>query len=82
MSELQFDPTFDIILANINKNVLLEDMENFVASLYKNGVLLLSGFYEDDLAAIIESAENAGLTLIKSVNRNNWCRANFKNINA
>ena len=82
MSELKFEQFFDIILANINKNVLLENMENFVANLHKNGDLLLSGFYVDDLTAIIESAENAGLTFIKSDNRNNWCRANFKNIGA
>ena len=80
LSELNFSGLFDIILANINKNVLLEDMDNFARSMTSEGHLLLSGFYQNDLHDIKKAAENSGLTFIDAAEKHDWTRAHFKKI--
>lgn len=74
---LDFDSKFDIVLANINKNILLNDIPSYAELLEKNGNLLLSGFYEDDLPEIQEKAEQSGLKLVSTDTRNNWMMAKF-----
>lgn len=69
---------FDIVLANINRNVLLSDMDVYSNSLVKNGDILLSGFYTEDLALISEKSNDCGLTFISSTNQNNWVTAHFQ----
>ncbi|MHA6249815.1 50S ribosomal protein L11 methyltransferase [Pontibacter sp. CAU 1760] len=69
---------FDIILANINRNVLLEDMSAYKAVLQSEGWLLLSGFYAEDLPAIQEKAESLGLQYQSHRTKNNWVSALFK----
>ena len=69
--------SFDIIIANINRNVLLNDMEHYVESLNKNGVLLLSGFFDHDLAPIQEKAESFGLVHKEHIIKNSWLAAKF-----
>jgi ribosomal protein L11 methyltransferase len=71
------DRTFGTILANINRNVLLEDIEKYVAVLRDGGRLFLSGFYTADLPAIREEAEHNGLTLSDHLVRNDWVSAMF-----
>jgi ribosomal protein L11 methyltransferase len=68
---------FDIILANINRNVLIEDIPAYAEALNKGGILLLSGFYHDDLQQIVERAEAHRLFIADSVTRNDWVAANF-----
>lgn len=68
---------FDIILANIHKNVLIEDMAKFVDSLKNTGIILMSGFYEDDLQEIIKCAKNHGMKFIKKIVKNKWVAASF-----
>ena len=68
---------FDIILANINRNVLIEDIPVYAGALNKGGILLLSGFYHDDLQQIVERAEAHGLFIADSVTRNDWVAAKF-----
>ena len=80
MSELSFTGLFDIILANINKNVLLDYMDNFAGSMTNEGHLLLSGFYQDDLPDIKKAAENSGLNFIDATEKNDWALAHFKKI--
>lgn len=63
---------FDIIIANINRNILLADMERYAAVLNNGGTLLLSGFYEADEAALLTRAAELGLTLKSKKNRNGW----------
>ena len=74
---LGFNSRFDIILANINKNILLNDIPSYAELLDKNGNLLLSGFYENDLPEIQEKAVQNGLKLISTDTRNSWMMAKF-----
>ena len=64
--------TFDVILANINRNILLADMERYAAALNAGGTLLLSGFYEADEGVLIAKANSLGLTLRGKKNREQW----------
>ncbi|TRX62689.1 50S ribosomal protein L11 methyltransferase [Fulvivirga sp. M361] len=69
---LQLDRNFDIILANINKNVLLDEMKEYVGHLVTGGKLLLSGFYENDNDDLIGKASSCGLGLMTSTEKNGW----------
>lgn len=68
----------DIILANINRNILLKDLQAYENTLHQNGVLLLSGFYTDDLPFIREKSEYLYLTLTDHQSKNNWVAARFE----
>lgn len=68
---------FDIILANINRNILLRDMKEYVKSLVDGGKIFFSGFYEEDLKLIAKEAESLGLKYISHVTKNNWTAAVF-----
>lgn len=70
--------TFEIIFANINKNILLADMHYYAKSLNKNGLLFVSGFYQNDLADIQSKAELLGLKFISFKEKNNWVAAKFE----
>lgn len=63
---------FDIVLANINKNVLLDEMEIYSELLVSGGYLLLSGFYTQDIEDLVQAAQPLGLTLIQSSEKDNW----------
>ena len=63
---------FDVILANINRNILLDQMELYSAKLKKGGNLLLSGFLSGDKEKIITSANNNDLHLSHKKNKENW----------
>ncbi|RED98942.1 50S ribosomal protein L11 methyltransferase [Marinoscillum furvescens] len=63
---------YDIILANINKNVLLSQMDAYAERLADEGVLILSGFYEEDIPDLLQCAEALGLKEIKRSERNRW----------
>jgi len=65
-------------MANINRNILLNDMEHYVASLNDPGELWMSGFYEEDLPVIKEMAESLGLKFISAQAANRWVAAGFK----
>ena len=69
---------YDLIIANINRNILLNDMQQYVDCLNENGTLLLSGFYTEDIQFINESCVNKGLTYIKQFERNNWVSLKYK----
>ena len=64
--------SFDVILANINRNILLADMERYAAALNPGGTLLLSGFYEADEGALIAKANELGMVLKDKKNRDGW----------
>lgn len=63
---------YDIIIANINRNVLLADMHQYANCLNKNGMLLLSGFYTQDIDVLVNETATYGLQLISQKERNNW----------
>ena len=63
---------FDIVLANINRNILLEDMKAFRSVLGDNGYLILSGFYEEDIPVLLAKAEELGLKEAGRRTDNNW----------
>lgn len=69
--------TYDIILANINRNILLNDMQYYVKSLVKNGLLAMSGFYTEDISLINKCAQNLGLTPIGQKIDNNWTMLSY-----
>jgi ribosomal protein L11 methyltransferase len=71
-AELLKDKKYDLIIANINRNILLNDMQQYVDCLNKNGILLLSGFYTEDIPFIDASCTAKGLTYVKKFERNNW----------
>lgn len=72
ISDLSFDDNFDIILANINKNVLLHEMPQYCAYLVDDGFLLLSGFYEKDIPDLMSRARQYNLHQVQSDIREGW----------
>ncbi len=70
---------FDIILANINRNILLNDMKTFRSVLNDGGFLILSGFYEEDVPTLLAKAQELGLQEIGKRTDNNWTCLVFKN---
>ncbi|GAA4311676.1 50S ribosomal protein L11 methyltransferase [Nibribacter koreensis] len=80
-SVLAGEAPFDIILANINRNVLLEDMPVYSELLKAQGPLVLSGFYTEDLPMLQEKAHECNLTFETSRTKNNWVSAIFRKNN-
>jgi ribosomal protein L11 methyltransferase len=72
ISNLTFNDDFDIILANINKNILLEEMHQYAAYLKPGGLLLLSGFYEKDIPDLLKEGGKYSLSQVKSHEREHW----------
>lgn len=68
---------YDLILANINKNVLIDEMSVYAESLKNGGNLVLSGFYEKDMADIRSVAEKCGLVYQNQKNNNQWAALLF-----
>jgi ribosomal protein L11 methyltransferase len=75
---LEKNEEFQLILANINKNILLRDMGFYSNALKKRGTIVFSGFYEEDLAGIRTEANKKGLIFVEQHSRNNWVVAVFK----
>ncbi|MEO5788644.1 50S ribosomal protein L11 methyltransferase [Gelidibacter sp.] len=71
---------YDTIIANINRNILLNDMASYVKCLNPKGTLFVSGFYNDDIPAIEEECNKYGLTCVESLERNNWVALKFVNL--
>ncbi|WP_268122763.1 50S ribosomal protein L11 methyltransferase [Roseivirga pacifica] len=72
IADLKLAETYDIVLANINTNILLEEMEHYVNLMRDEAYLLLSGFYTFDQEQILEKAESLGLKKVKDSERNEW----------
>lgn len=73
----KLDGTFDIVMANINRNILLNDMPRFVTKMRLGGTLLLSGFYNEDAPLLIEKAEGLGLLIKEQREENLWTCLSF-----
>ncbi|MDF4202298.1 50S ribosomal protein L11 methyltransferase [Maribacter sp. SA7] len=70
---------YDLIIANINRNILLADLPSYAKSLNTGGVLLLSGFYTEDLEMISQKCTDLALKFEKNLERNNWVAAKYVN---
>ena len=64
--------TFDLVMANINRNILLNDMPQFVSKMNVGATLILSGFYTDDTPILTEKAQSLGLTLQQQKEDQQW----------
>jgi len=71
------DNTYDVILANINRNILLNDIGEYVNCMSEHGQLLLSGFYTSDLDAISSKCGAHGLRFEKKLQKNDWVSAKY-----
>lgn len=69
---------FDIVLANINRNILLTDMDQYVEVLAENGMLFLSGILPEDIKIVSDKALSTGLEVLETKTRNNWAALSFK----
>jgi ribosomal protein L11 methyltransferase len=72
--------TFQLIFANINRNILLRDIPVYVKHLAAEGEIFLSGFYEEDLEDIKICGEKNGLSCMESISKNGWTAAVMKRI--
>ena len=70
--------SYDVLLANINRNILLQDIPTYSLCLHKNGLLFVSGFYLEDMPMIVGVAQNAGLTYMSHDQMDNWCCIKFE----
>jgi ribosomal protein L11 methyltransferase len=80
-AELLKDKHYDLIIANINRNILLNDMQTYADCLNPNGIILFSGFYNEDIPFIDASCKEKGLKFISKLERNNWVSLKYINSN-
>ncbi|WP_350287749.1 50S ribosomal protein L11 methyltransferase [uncultured Croceitalea sp.] len=76
-SNLLVGKKYDVILANINRNILLEDITTYATALNEGGMLFLSGFYLSDLDMISAKCARSGLQFEKNLEKNNWVAAKY-----
>ena len=69
----QIEGTFDIVLANINRNILLADMPQFKSRMAPAATLILSGFYQEDVPLLCTKAQQLQLNPVITRERNGWC---------
>lgn len=69
--------TYDLVIANINRNILLNDMQVYANTLKTNGIILFSGFYVEDIPAIEAAANQYGMHLQGQLTKNNWASLKF-----
>jgi len=77
VEKLLDDEPFDIILANINKNVLLCEIGSFFKRLSKGGILIMSGFFINDIQDIRSEAEDHGFKFLKTTDNSRWATIQF-----
>jgi len=70
--------TYDVLLANIHRNIILQDLPTYCRSLRRDGHMLLSGFFVADIPAIRTAAEAQGLTWVGSSAREDWACVEFR----
>ncbi|MBI1184980.1 50S ribosomal protein L11 methyltransferase [bacterium] len=70
--DLVADQKFDVILANVTRNILLQRWPQLVQALSPNGLLLISGFYNSDLSYFEKEAHNSGMHIVKAEEKDQW----------
>ena len=63
---------FDLVMANINRNILLNDLPTFRSKMADDAQLILSGFYTADIPLLVDKAEECGLRLVSQLEENGW----------
>ncbi|HLT52129.1 MAG TPA: 50S ribosomal protein L11 methyltransferase [Arenibacter sp.] len=76
-ADLLVDQRYDVIIANINRNILLEDIPAYAKCLVQGGILFLSGFYKEDIPQISERCREVGLKFENNLENNNWVAVKF-----
>ena len=79
-SSLLINKKYDLIIANINRNILLMDMNIYTNCLNEKGILLLSGFYEQDISTIDAEVSKYNLKLETFIERNNWVALKYNKL--
>jgi ribosomal protein L11 methyltransferase len=75
---LLINKKYDVIIANINRNILLNDMQAYMNCLNDNGTLLLSGFYQEDIPIIDAEVSKFQFKIDKIIERNNWVALKYQ----
>lgn len=68
----------DLLIANINRNILLQDLPRFASSLKPKGQMILSGFYLEDVQTLAKAASELGFSLLKTENEGDWAMLLFE----
>lgn len=71
-SEIGNVPVADLLMANINRNIVIADLERYAAGLAPGGAMILSGFYTEDIDKVMDEARKYGLQLAEKRSDNNW----------
>ncbi|WP_031428211.1 50S ribosomal protein L11 methyltransferase [Flavimarina sp. Hel_I_48] len=71
------EKSYDVIIANINRNILLADIPKYASCLNDGGLLFLSGFYTEDIPALTEVCNPQGINFIMNFEKNNWVACKF-----
>nr|WP_321227525.1 50S ribosomal protein L11 methyltransferase [uncultured Psychroserpens sp.] len=69
---------YDIVIANINRNILLNDIKTYANTLNSDGIIFVSGFYKDDISIIEAECNKYSLKLVDTLERNNWVALKFQ----
>ncbi len=77
-SVLEGQPEADLLIANINRNILLQDLPRFAKAIKPYGKMILSGFYSEDVPVLTEAAVQQGLSLLKQENEEEWAMLLFE----
>ena len=75
--ELISSMSFNIIFANINRNILLADMSEYASALNSEGTLVISGFYKEDIEVLTEKAKQCGMEFVAKAQEAEWCSVEF-----
>ncbi|MDR0971512.1 MAG: 50S ribosomal protein L11 methyltransferase [Bacteroidales bacterium] len=78
--ERLLDKMYDVFIANINKNIILENMKTYCKHINRGGVFILSGFYIDDVSSIVKEAEKYGFILKKQLDKDSWAAIKLINV--
>ena len=79
-SILQGKDAFDLILANINRNILLADLPSFVSVMHAGSQMILSGFYVEDIPLLVQKAKSLGLSYLNHTEKENWATLLFERL--
>ena len=77
-ASLLVNKKYDVIIANINRNILLNDMQAYMNCLNDDGIILLSGFYKEDIPIIDEEVSKYQFKIDEIIERNNWVALKYK----
>ena len=80
-SLLKGNENYDLFIANINRNILINDMPTYASSIKDGGQLLLSGFYESDIEQLVAETEKRGFKLQEKRNKESWAALRFTKTN-